>query len=787
VQVKSTESFVLAFSVAAAIGISSTCGAVTLAGDGQATATVVLGDSPTNAERTAANELADYLTQVTGGTFVVQLESEASRETAAIFVGWTSYAKEHGVDVGAFGPEEWVMRVIDGNLILAGGRPRGTLYAVYRFLEDEVGVHWWNPFEETVPRQPRLEIQKLDRRGEPAFRYRDIYMLYGNDGGRFAARNRLNREGDAGIRGEYGGEMGYGAPAHVHTFNRYVPPAKYFETHPEWFPLIDGERSSGNVQLCLTNQELRELFVKKLVAYIQQSRAYAAKQDRPAPLVFDISQNDSAGMCQCEPCQALANAEGSEAGPLFDFVNYMADAIKDDYPEVYIDTLAYQMTQEAPKTIRPRENVVVRLCDTTSNFTKPITHPDNAAFKQHVVTWGAITKNLRIWDYGVNYGRFHSLPMPTVHTYPTDYQFYAEHNVEGVFTELEYPVLADMRDFKVWMMMKLLEDPYRDYAALVRTFTDGFYGPAGEHIRRYLARLEAASEEKTSYLSMTSAPRSCHYLDLAFVTEALAIFDEAERIVGEDPTLLRRVRHARLPVERAAVVRYRELAEEWVGMGNPIETMPLDREAIGERYRDTWQTEIDLRIPEAGRVKERADADREVRQLLGLPSSVPLPERFQSLPRDAVTQYTAWDSRNHRDVVKRVGDGEAESGTTNRLELSDEDMKKYQLPMPWGLYDVANTCSAGSATIAPEDVPGPGYNWYKMGTFSIGPTYYLYFFWSWIIQIDVDNVIYSGNPEREFDIWAMVKFQGPGFPHGRAEDTNAICVERVVLVEAGVQ
>ena len=109
------------------------------------------------------------------------------------------------------------------DLYLVGGNPRGTLYAVYHFLEDVVGVHWWNPWEETVPRQPTLRVGPLDFQGRPAFRYRDIYMLYGLDGGRFAARNRLNREGDAPIEGRYGGSLDYGPPYHVHTFFRYFP------------------------------------------------------------------------------------------------------------------------------------------------------------------------------------------------------------------------------------------------------------------------------------------------------------------------------------------------------------------------------------------------------------------------------------------------------------------------------------------------------------------------------------------------------------------------------------
>ena len=126
-------------------------------------------------------------------------------------------------------------------------------------------MHWWNPFEETVPRHANLKIGSLRLQGHPALDYRDIYMLYGRDDGRFAARNRLNRDGDAQISGKYGGCSDYGPPYHVHTFNLYFPPAEYFKPHPEWYSLIEGRRVGDGAQLCLTQPELRKAFLARLV------------------------------------------------------------------------------------------------------------------------------------------------------------------------------------------------------------------------------------------------------------------------------------------------------------------------------------------------------------------------------------------------------------------------------------------------------------------------------------------------------------------------------------------
>jgi len=759
-------------------------GALTLADGGQAAAVIVVCDAPEPAEQTAAKELAAYLGAVTGGTFNVVAESQAAARGTRIFVGPTQFCKALGIDAASFGSEQWLMRTAGEDLVITGGRPRGTLYAVYRFLEDVICVHWWNAYEETVPRQSTLRLDAIDRAGAPVIRYRDIYTLYSNDDGRFAARNRLNRDGDSGISGAYGGDLDYGPPYHVHTFYMYVPPDTYFATHPEWFSLVDGRRDADQKQLCLTDTGLRVYFVDRLRTYIEESRAAARQRNEPPPVVFDVSQNDWGGMCECENCQAIALAEESEAGPLLDFVNYLADAVGQEYPDVYIDTLAYMMTQKPPKSIRPRDNVIIRLCDTGSNFTRPVTDPANQEFHDHLLRWAEIAKNLRIWDYAVTYGPHYGLPMPTAHTYAPDYRFYAEHHVEGVFTEHEYPILADMRDFKVWMMMKTLEDPYQDYDALVRTFTDGFYGPAGGVIREYLARLEQASQAKTSYLSMGASPVQYRYLDLPFVREAHALFDRAEEVVAGDAVLLRRVRFARLPLDRATIVLFPALFSQWVRGGGAPEEMPLDRDTIAVRCKDTWSAQVAFRIPEGGRPDALAEIGAELEPLLARPVFVSIPEKFRALPPGRVFDFTAQASRNWNDEVKRVRDAEAESGVANRLALSSTDMERYALPMPWGLYDAVSKRGVGAVSIKPEDVPGPGYHWYKLGTFPVGPSCYVYFFWSWIIQVDVGSAADPEQADQTFEIWARIKFEGPGFPHGKAEAGNAIWVERVVLVKS---
>ena len=765
--------------------------ALTLATKGKAPTDIILCAEATAAERTAAEELASYLAKVTGADFAVVEEGDRTPRQRGIFVGPTQFSTEHVEGLSEFGREEWLIRTVsEDSLVLAGGRPRGTLYAVYHFLEDIIGVRWWSPWEEAVPSNSELQVDELDQRGKPAFAYRDIYMLYGNDDGRFAARNRLNRDGDRRIAGKYGGCMDYGPPYHVHTFYLYVPPKQYFASNPEFFSLSNGVRCAERHQLCLTNPQLRELMVSKFVQYITTSRAAAEEEGRPPPRVFSISQNDWGGACQCDDCQRIAKAEGSEVGTLLDFLNHISDAVRSTYPDIFISTLAYQYTQEPPHTIKPRDNIIIRLCDTTSNFAHAITSPDNQRFHDILLSWSKVARNLRIWDYAVTYAAPRGLPFPSARTYQADYQFYAEHNVEGVFTEHEYPVISDSRDLKVWLMIKLLEDPYQDDQRLLRDFTDGFYGAAGSVVREYLALLGNACDAKGSHISMGTSATGFGYLDAGSVTAAQSLFDEAERRVAADPVRLRRVRHARLSLDRATIVSFKRLVGTWRAQGERPDTFPLDRDAVAARCRSTWDEQIDLRIPESGRSAEKRKATEELAKYTSLPVFVPLPEKFRAIPATSVYDFTADQTRNWRDIVKVVKDSEATAGITNRLQFPTETVRdkhpveKYKLPMPWGLYAPATTTFVTSSKIESSDVPGPGYHWYRMGPHKIGRSYYLYFFWSWIIQLDIDSVVNPGEPDAEFDIWARIKFEGPAFPHGRAEDKNAICVERVVLVKS---
>ena len=110
--------------------------AVDLASAGAARCAIITQAGATPAERYAAEELAAALKQITGATFAIQELNDANPPAHAIVIGQGPIAASvfPKVDLPQFGGEEYVIHSAGGRLLLAGGRPRGVLHAVYRCL-----------------------------------------------------------------------------------------------------------------------------------------------------------------------------------------------------------------------------------------------------------------------------------------------------------------------------------------------------------------------------------------------------------------------------------------------------------------------------------------------------------------------------------------------------------------------------------------------------------------------------------------------------------------------------
>ena len=148
--------------------------------------------------------------------------------------------------------------------------------------------------------------------------------------------------------------------------------------------------------------------------------------------------------------------------------------------------LAYQYTRKPPALVKPRPNVIIRLCSIECSFSKPLTDERNQKFRDDIIGWSKICDRLYIWDYTTNF-RHYVLPHPNLRVLGPNVKFFVEHGVKGIFEQGAYQSYAsEMAELKGWVLAKLLWNPALDGQELINEFIDGYYGPAGKHIRAYL-------------------------------------------------------------------------------------------------------------------------------------------------------------------------------------------------------------------------------------------------------------------------------------------------------------
>ena len=133
---------------------------------------IVLGMPLKKAEKTAVTELKHYLEKTIDESFYI------NGKEAVIYIGDTDFARQNKIYATKMQEENYVICTVGNGLILVGGGERGTLYAVYRFLEDIIGIHWFNQFEDSLPPKRNIHIQKLNINWKPLFLQRDIYRSF---------------------------------------------------------------------------------------------------------------------------------------------------------------------------------------------------------------------------------------------------------------------------------------------------------------------------------------------------------------------------------------------------------------------------------------------------------------------------------------------------------------------------------------------------------------------------------------------------------------------------------
>jgi len=538
----------------------------------------------------AAVELQRFLFDISGATFPI-VTDRTPPVPHEIILGPCNRYENIGFDpaIPGLGEEGYHLATVGNALVIAGGEMRGALYGVYALLEDVLGCRWFTPEISRIPAVKRLIVPPLNTRYSPVITYREPYVWEAFDGD-WAARNRMNRNSKGGGLGlRHGGRIEWVPDMFVHTFEKLVPPDEHFSRHPEYFSLVNGRRLKRRSQLCCTNEDVVKLVTE---GTLEAFRRF------PDALVVSVSQNDWFNFCECRKCRELAEKEGSQIAPVLQMVNRVAEAVEKEFPGKIISTLAYQWTRKPPLTIRPRDNVVIRLSSIECCFTHSFRNCDsmeNRLFAEDIRAWSRVADRLWVWNYATSFAEYF-VPFPNLRVRSDNIRFFAEHNVTAVFQQDVYTTPhGEFSDLSAYLSAKLLWNPWYDADKAMREFLEDVYGPAAPFIQAYLDLLHDTVERENIHAGIWQRTDAAYLTDkILFAAENL--WNRAEDAASGDDALLRRVRIERLSYEYARIARERTRGDAFI----------VDH----DRFRLTVNPEFTDRLKEFCRVADDAGVVR---------------------------------------------------------------------------------------------------------------------------------------------------------------------------------
>jgi hypothetical protein len=418
--------------------------------------TVYLPPGAGEVERFAARELTRYLEQMCGAKFV-----EAKKPgKLTIQIGLRkALPAVKGMPPAKAGFDGYSLLIEPGRVVIAGDSPIGVLYGVYDALE-RLGCRWFQPALD--PRDPEV-VPRLADLALPAGRWSEASPLklriYNGSAFFFdlkpdqmipqldwAAKNRYNgvswqahhRPGAVGEEMELMKNSGVlaqldqrGLFLHgpCHSFPFFLPSAKYFDAHPEWFGLYDGQRRKHGdalplINYCWSNPEANAQFISNVESFLKQY---------PQIKVFCPVWIDGGALCACVQCRQRG---GSDL--IVDLFNQMSDRLEKNCPAVTLEAVCgYAPALEPPTNAAPNGKWQAVYAHWGRNHRQSYGDPDYAN-RASLAKWRGAFKNFELCSYyaAASHQPFNGAPY--LHALEGDTRYFVSNNLVGTYV-LQYP------------------------------------------------------------------------------------------------------------------------------------------------------------------------------------------------------------------------------------------------------------------------------------------------------------------------------------------------------------
>lgn len=536
--------------------------------DGRTDWKIFLSPQAEPTEVFAAEELQDALKKISGADFQV-LSTVQVPERQAIILGdlKNPEVQTHAVAL-KLGPgkvEQVAAYTLGGRLYLAGNQPRAALYAVYCFLQNELGVRWlWpGPDGEFMPAKKSWSLPELKFNHEPAFAYRGFHLCGDwRDVDLFRewmGRNFINIYRHAAPPPEK--RRGFYSMWSSH--NAVLPDA-LFDQHPEYFAEIQGKRYKSNI--CFSHPEVDKIVAADMAAYVRK---------HPYLDLLSVFPSDNQDYCRCAEC---AKTDVSTAW--FQFYNRLTDTLKKEFSDLKLATIAYQGYRDVPQCPVRNSEFIEYASHGRCNL-HPYGHAGcrhNDGTLQAMLAWKAT--GLPIGHYAYEYDVFskNARFVPLLSVVEDAVRTSRRLGHVAVIPEVSLSPKAGpdvyahhvQNRLSLYLYARLLWDPDQSMTEVLEDWSRTVFGEAAAPMMAYYTAMDRAWTGMPIHATILGNALSAvpHFLTDPLRTEAAAAFASAEQRLAkiEDPAARDRA--------VAALRRERFLFQQWLDLSRMDADVP---------------------------------------------------------------------------------------------------------------------------------------------------------------------------------------------------------------------
>ena len=770
--------------------------------NGKAQCLIALPDNPVGFDRDAADDLRTYLGKMTGAEFTVLPESEIPEGQSAIYVGQTKFAAAQNILFDKLTAEEWIIRTEGNKLILSGGNPIGSFYAVWRLL-NQFGCYSLTWDQDAVPRYETLMRDIPEEQNRPVFSGRFIYNRYPpilryteaseqviQDYVKWKLRNGLNgRHNPLDSQWVYSAHYISHFPS-FHSLSLYVDP-KLFGEHPEYFTMNEAgkrvapRRFDYGGSLCMSNPKVAEITLESLRKMIRKDRETLPKEKWP--VVYDISELDGMTyICKCPECTAVAQEEGSNSGLLLRYIDSVAREIRKEYPDILIRTFCYGYnTGTPPKKVLPEPNVLIQLCDkySISDPFHPLSHPFNTDRLAYFEAWRGKAGRIMVWDYW-NISR-EPHPDTVFDALQSDLRYFRDLKATDLFIEAARnpDTPQSFIDLCYFTASQLMMDPDKDPEKLADIYFQYYFGPVAAPMRELFEEIRKGVMQQPSRQTSGVTTHWC-YLTPEFMVRHYVGLKKLAESFPEGNIYRKRINAERLPFLWYTLVHRESYRKAFKEQGIDVDSLiPEWRALVDEHVR-----RFPSRKPYARSNFQNA--------LMQVDPGVPRPEKFKSVPAEDF-RLAVWSCfREHPTFCSSiVDDPDSIVGKALKSANPDPDFHGVDKRLPGRDGKVTqftwrNLKLSGGVQLLLKEVPqDEKYHWYRFpGKLELKDNPSLFYGHGEAIYANTGHLYdFTGDAEANtWDAWFSAKFTGPAYVPGSTKK-NAIFVDMLVLTRGNVE